>query len=249
MVPVTSDADSQKYRRLLLQPQVEYTSLASAQAEDPRSLSLGTLTSLTSELVFNARITYNTQAGSNNTGKCKISTGGVTYITGSAMSQVSLGGFNTTSAQNVLFTPAGTISATNVQEAIEEVVSDSALTFALASSFIAGAGALTGPASPLTIGTAAAAATTDFQAADTDLAAIAALTTNGLIERTGAGTAAIVTVTTAGKAILDDATAAAQCTTLGLGTGSNPEFLTVDPTNGVRTTNENVTAGVGNAPL
>jgi hypothetical protein len=56
-------------------------------------------------------------------------------------------------------------------------------------------------------------------------------------------------VTTAGKAILDDATAAAQCTTLGLGTGNSPEFLTVDPTNGVRITNENVTAGVGNAPL
>ncbi len=162
MIPVTSDADSQKYRRLLLQPQVAYTSLASAQAEDPRSLSLGSLTSLTPEFVFNARITYNTQSSSSNTGKCKIATGGVTYITGSAMSQVSVSGFNTTSAQNVLFTPAGTISATNVQEAIEEVVSDSALTFALASSFIAGAGALTGPAAPLTIGTAAAAATGDF---------------------------------------------------------------------------------------
>jgi hypothetical protein len=34
--------------------------------------------------------------------------------------------------------------------------------FAAASKFIAGAGALTGPAAPLTIGTAASAATTDF---------------------------------------------------------------------------------------
>jgi hypothetical protein len=38
-------------------------------------------------------------------------------------------------------------------------------------------------------------------------------------------------------------------TSLGLGTADNPEFLTVDPTNGVRTTNENNTAGSGNSPL
>lgn len=42
---------------------------------------------------------------------------------------------------------------------------------------------------------------------------------------------------------------AAARTSLGLGTTDNPEFLTVDPTNGVRVTNENTTAGVGNAPL
>ena len=32
LVPVASDSESQKYRRLLLQPQVAYTSLAAAQA-------------------------------------------------------------------------------------------------------------------------------------------------------------------------------------------------------------------------
>jgi hypothetical protein len=127
LMPVASDSESQKYRRLLLQPQVAYTSLAAAQAEDPRSLSLGTLSGLTPEFVFNSRITYQTASGSTNTGKCKIATGGVTYITGSAMSQVSVSGFNTPSAQNVLFTPAGRIAATNVQEAIEELDSDLSL--------------------------------------------------------------------------------------------------------------------------
>jgi hypothetical protein len=127
LMPVASDSESQKYRRLLLQPQVAYTSLAAAQAEDPRSLSLGTLSGLTPEFVFNSRITFQTASGSSNTGKCKIATGGVTYITGSAMSQVSVSGFNTPSAQNVLFTPAGRIAATNVQEAIEELDTDTAL--------------------------------------------------------------------------------------------------------------------------
>jgi len=121
MVPVTSDADSQKYRRLLLQPQATYTSLASAQAEDPRSLSLGSLTSLTPELVFNARITYTTSSANTNTGKIRIATGGVTYITGSAMRQVSLGGFSSPSAQSVSFSPTDTILSTNVQDAIEEI--------------------------------------------------------------------------------------------------------------------------------
>ena len=55
-----------------------------------------------------------------------------------------------------------------------------------------------------------------YQPLDTDITAIAALSTTGLIERTGAGTAGIVTVTAAGKALLDDADAAAQRATLGL---------------------------------
>ena len=84
------------------------------------------------------------------------------------------------------------------------------------------------------LGTAAYAATTAFEPADatilksahigstvqgydSDLAAVAGLSTTGLIERTGTGTATTVTVTTAGKAILDDATTADQRTTLGLG--------------------------------
>lgn len=40
-------------------------------------------------------------------------------------------------------------------------------------------------------------------------------------------TLAAVTVTAAGTALLDDATAAAQCTTLGLGTGNSPTFTAV----------------------
>jgi len=58
------------------------------------------------------------------------------------------------------------------------------------------------------------------QGYDSDLTAIAGLSTTGLIERTGTGTASTTTVTTAGKALLDDADAAAQRSTLGLGTAA-----------------------------
>lgn len=68
----------------------------------------------------------------------------------------------------------------------------------------------------------AAAAQSASQPLDTDLTAIAALTSaadKGL-QSTGVGTWALFDLTAAGKALLDDANAAAQRTTLGLGTAA-----------------------------
>ena len=103
-----------------------------------------------------------------------------------------------------------------------------------------------------TVGTVAAgdhAHASTYQPLDSDLTALAGLSTTGLIERTGAGTAAIVTVTAAGKALLDDNDAAAQRTTLGLGNaatanllGPNAYFAKSDPTQVAWTKTGNGTA-------
>jgi len=121
-LPTTSDTDSQKYRLVCLQPQRTFTSLAAAQAEDTRSLSLGDLTPSVPELVFYERITYVLASGDANTGKCRIATGGISYIYGTRMSQMSAtgaGGVQT--AENTPFTPAGSIAATDVQAALVEL--------------------------------------------------------------------------------------------------------------------------------
>lgn len=70
----------------------------------------------------------------------------------------------------------------------------------------------------------------NVQAYDGDLAAIAALTSaaDRGIMFTGSGTAAVYTLTAAGLALLDDANAAAQRTTLGLGTAAVAGFLDED---------------------
>lgn len=98
LVPSASDSDSQKRRMIMLQPQVAFTSLSSAKAEDPRSLSLGNFATTVPEFVLYARITYVTSSGDSNTGKCRIATGGVSYVFGNKLSMSSVSGSPTNHA-------------------------------------------------------------------------------------------------------------------------------------------------------
>lgn len=91
LFPATSDVASQKFRSIILQPQSEHSSLQAAKAEDPRTLSFGSLANLAPEFVAYARITYYTNSGyTGTTGSCVIPEGGISYLTGSRANQVSV---------------------------------------------------------------------------------------------------------------------------------------------------------------
>lgn len=84
-----------------------------------------------------------------------------------------------------------------------------------------------------------------YQPLDADLTALAGLTSaaDKVPYFTGSGTAALADLTAAGRALLDDADAAAQATTLGLGTASNPQFATLELGHATDTTLTRLAAG------
>jgi hypothetical protein len=89
LIPVTSDAGSQTYRTVLLQPQVAHASLAAAQAEDVRSLNLGQFGALSAEFVAFTRLTYRCNAAYTlATGRVRIEA--TAYLSGGKASQVSV---------------------------------------------------------------------------------------------------------------------------------------------------------------
>lgn len=95
-LPVASDSDSQKYRHIWVAGQATFTTLASAQAEYPQNLDLGSLATLSPELVCVNRITYqHNTSGTGNvpvgvTGRVKIMA--VDRIRGNRASQIATAG-------------------------------------------------------------------------------------------------------------------------------------------------------------
>lgn len=116
IMPCASDIDSQKYRMIMLQPQQEFTSLQSAQAEDIRSLNFGNFANITYESIIYTRITYITKNSDSNTGKCRIDTSGISYVAGSRAGQISIGGLtsnNHASLSNLTWLNSGHLGTAN----------------------------------------------------------------------------------------------------------------------------------------
>lgn len=109
IIPGASDVNSQKYRMIMVQPQAEYTTLALAQGENPAIINVGSIIPA-GEFIFYTRITYVTSVSDNNTGKCRIAAGGITYLVGNKLSQVSISGIaasNHQSLSNLSWTSSG----------------------------------------------------------------------------------------------------------------------------------------------
>ena len=92
LLPVASDAESQKYRVLWMVGQSTYTSLSAAQAEDVRSLNFGSLSTLSSELIPRAQLTYRFNNSYNTTPRVRVEAQ-VVYLTGTKSSLVGVSGF------------------------------------------------------------------------------------------------------------------------------------------------------------
>ncbi len=89
LIPVASDSQSQLYRMIMLQPQATYSTLTAAQGENTNSLIFGDLSAQIAEYVLYSRITYYAYTSYANTGKCSIA--GVSYLSGSKLTQISSG--------------------------------------------------------------------------------------------------------------------------------------------------------------
>jgi hypothetical protein len=99
-MPVTSDAESQKYRALWMAGQTLNTSLATAQAEDFRSSRLGTFADIAPEFIPFVQIPYRFNTGYGGTARVRIEAT-PSYLTGSRSSFVSISGLTSSTHNNM----------------------------------------------------------------------------------------------------------------------------------------------------
>lgn len=142
-VPTTSDAGSQAYRYMWVQPQTVSTTLATIQAVTPSSLNLGNLPTISNEYVFLTKIIirytggnwvvtsvenltgsrYNQVATPSGSYLSSVSVDGVTVFGDGTISNplYSIGGGSGSTATAVSYVPTTPLTGTNVQTALDEL--------------------------------------------------------------------------------------------------------------------------------
>ncbi len=114
-IPVTADAGSQLYRAVILQPQFTYSTLTSAQSENPQNLYLGGLASWLAEYVLVERITMYTNSGYITAiGRVRIEA--LSVLSGNRYSQTNTTvGLGAITAGNVSVVPVSPFTSNNLQ--------------------------------------------------------------------------------------------------------------------------------------
>lgn len=115
-IPVTSDATSQKYRYIFVQPQTVSTTLTVIQGLTPSSLTLGDPATLVAEYCFIGKIIVRYVGPSTNNWVVT----SIQKLEGTKISQIAITS-SPPSASAVSYTPTGNVSATDVQSAITEL--------------------------------------------------------------------------------------------------------------------------------
>lgn len=134
-LPMALDANSQDIRTLVLQPQAEYTTAEEALAENHLQLNKAQLEPFFAEFAVCQKVTIQVQASYGTLGKYRIHAvteidatreGGQSTSTGTTVHNLLTGrdALATHPATSLTFAPAGDLSSTTVQTAIEELDSE-----------------------------------------------------------------------------------------------------------------------------
>lgn len=213
---------------------------SSATAAASSASAASTSATASASSATSAAATAVTLSGASSTTSIAIGTGSKAFTVSAGLAFVAgdwvLITSNANPSVNYMHGPIASYSSTTMTVAVDNVGGSGTLNdWTIRRSGVQGATGATGSTGPT--------GATGSASSDPELSAIAGLTSAAgkMIEFTGSGTAQVIDVTTAGKALMDDADASAQRTTMGVAIGSDVQAFDADTLKA--DTADNLTAG------